>query len=294
MEKIGIIGLGKMGSAIARRIQNNRGVKVFGYDPYVFNHPDIIQVSSVQDLCDSVSIIIISVPHEVVEPLLHTLLEYCSDEHIILECGNTLYTDTIISSKKFQNKGIVFADCGISGGVRGESVGFCGMYGCLNQSAKLVRSILELFCQKDGVVYCGKNGAGHFVKMMHNGIEYAVLQAYAEGMHLIKESDFSVDLHAVSSAWEHGSIMRSFINELLSEVLEEKKLLSQVSGRVGANGTGKWAAQFAGTQNIQSDLIRRSVAIRDWSESSGGDFSTKLVALLRKKFGGHSIKKKEM
>ena len=293
MEKVGIIGLGKMGSAVARRIQRMTTMTVLGYDPYIANHPDVSQVSSIQEFCNNVSIILIFIPHDVVGSLLNDLLKFCSEKHIILECGNTFYKETITHSQRFQKKAVAFADCGISGGIRGEQVGFCSMYGCVGTEKDTVRKILELFCQPEGIVYCGGNGSGHFVKMVHNGIEYAVLQGYAEGMQLIKNSDFDSDLAAVSAAWQHGSIMRSFINELLSEVLQEEEFFSQISGKVGANGTGKWSAELSQEQNIQSDLIRRSVAIREWSQVSGGDFSTKLVALLRKKFGGHPIGTKE-
>ncbi len=293
MEKVGIIGLGKMGLAIARRIQKTTNVSVLGYDPYVTNLADIPQVSSLEELCASVSVLLVSVPHEVVTSLLNELLSFCSDKHTVLECGNTFYKDTMSHAKMFQEKGIAFADCGISGGVRGELSGFCGMYGCQSFVKDQVHLVLELFCQRNGIVYCGDNGAGHFVKMVHNGIEYAALQAYAEGMQLLNNSNFDIDLAAVSAAWQHGSIMRSFINELLAEVLQEADQLEEVSGKVGANGTGKWTAQLSSEQGIESDLIRRSVAIRDWSQFSGGDFSTKLVALLRKKFGGHPVVPRE-
>jgi 6-phosphogluconate dehydrogenase len=145
----------------------------------------------------------------------------------------------------------------------------------------------------EGLGLVGPSGAGHYVKMIHNGIEYALLQSYAEGYHLLKENKRfdELDLEQISNIWLHGSVIRSWILELAAEIFEQDQSLETISGVVGENKTGRWTLIEAKEQKISVPMLEQALERRDWSRSSGGNYSTKLVAMLRHKFGGHPVGK---
>jgi 6-phosphogluconate dehydrogenase len=160
---------------------------------------------------------------------------------------------------------------------------------------KIFESVEPLFAAiaaKNGYAYVGPAGAGHYVKMVHNGIEYALLQAYAEGFNLLKNGEYKdLNLLEVSRVWQHGSIIRSWILELAEKIFERDQQLANISGEIAESGTGRWTVDTAKNYNIPVDLIERALAIRAESRETGGDYATKLVALLRHEFGGHEYKK---
>lgn len=189
-----------------------------------------------------------------------------------------------------------FLDCGTSGGLHGKAVGFCLMVGGDKAAYTKIYPLLEAIAMPEGVGYMGPSGTGHYVKMVHNGIEYALLQAYAEGLHVIKEGTFKdqvLDLDEITRVWNNGSIIRSFILQLLHDIVQKDQELKNISGEVAATGMGKWTVEEAEQRNIPVDLIKRSLEIRDWSQQTGGNYATKLVSMLRNSFGGHEFKKIE-
>ena len=161
-----------------------------------------------------------------------------------------------------------------------------GAYDCLVP-------VWQAVAAPDGYAYMGPSGTGHYVKMIHNGIEYALLQSYAEGFNLLKNGEFKdLDLATISGVWQNGSIIRSYILDLCHEILEKDQEFDEISGKVAESGMGKWTVELARIQDIPVDLIERSLDIRAESQQTGGNYATKLVALLRKAFGGHAITKK--
>ena len=153
--------------------------------------------------------------------------------------------------------------------------------------------VFKSLAAPNGYAYLGPSGAGHYVKMVHNGIEYALLQAYSEGLHVLKDGAYpNLDLAAVTGVWQHGSIIRSWINELLHEVFtHDQDMLAHISGAIGENQTGRWTLEEAQARKIPVKLLEDALNIRTWSRETGGNFATKLVAMLRYKFGGHATKK---
>ena len=156
-----------------------------------------------------------------------------------------------------------------------------------------VEEIFKAIAAPNGYGYMGPSGSGHYVKMIHNGIEYALLQSYAEGLHLIKDGHYdNLDLEKITDVWSNGSVIRSWITDLLNNIFSQDQQLTDISGEIGENKTGRWTLDEAKKQQVPIDLIERSLDIRTKSRKDGGNFGTKVVAMLRNQFGGHPVKKK--
>ncbi|MFC1842591.1 phosphogluconate dehydrogenase (NAD(+)-dependent, decarboxylating) [Candidatus Dependentiae bacterium] len=299
--KLGIIGLGRMGNAIAYRAING-GFKVAGFDidKEALAKAEEIGVETVDDIADlaeRADVIWLMVPvGDLVDAIIEKLMPHLSSGDIIVDGGNSNYKDSIKRAEKLKAHGIYFLDCGTSGGLHGREVGFSLMVGGEKKAYSKIIPLLEAIAAKDGFGYMGRSGAGHYVKMIHNGIEYGLLQAYAEGFQLLKEGKYeNLDLEKISKVWMHGSVIRSFILELVHEIYQEKIDFSKIVGEIQEGGTGKWTVKEAKEQNVSVPVIEKSLEIRAWSRESaqqaGGNYATKLVALLRNKFGGHKVKK---
>jgi 6-phosphogluconate dehydrogenase len=187
---------------------------------------------------------------------------------------------------------IHFIDCGTSGGIHGKDFGFSLMIGGDHTAFIAAEPIFKALAMDQGYAHLGPSGAGHYVKMVHNGIEYALLQAYAEGFHVLKNGSYdNFDLEKICSVWNSGSIVRSWIVELARQVFEKDQTFTNVSGHIFENKTGQWMIEEARERNIPVKTIMQSLDIRAWSRATGGNYATKIVAMLRQQFGGHPIKK---
>lgn len=297
---VGLIGLGRMGLGIAQRLML-AGHAVIGFDPQeqIRNDAQKIGVSTVDSIelvAKQARIIWLLVPAgSVVDNVIAQLANSLQKGDIIVDGGNSHYSDSIRRAQELEAKEIFFLDCGTSGGIAGAVNGFCLMVGGSKSAYEHIEPLLHAIAAQNGYAYIGRSGSGHYVKMVHNGIEYALLQAYAEGLQLIKEGSFkddSLDLAQLTDLWNHGSVIRSWILQLTHEIFQEQsRNLETISGEIADNGTGRWTVEEAVQHAIPVPMIEQALSIRFSSHQTGGNYSTKLVALLRNKFGGHPVKK---
>ena len=291
---VAIIGLGKMGSAVAQRVQQG-GHTVVGFDPSVQEHNTITVVNSIEELAQKAHIFWLMVPAgQVVDNVINQLLPHIQEGAVIVDAGNSKFTDSLRRAQTLQEDNIAFLDCGTSGGIHGLKHGFSLMVGGDKNVYQKLEPLFNVIAAPNGYGYVGPSGAGHYVKMVHNGIEYALLQAYAEGFELIKNGSFkkhNLDLQEITRIWQNGSVVRSFILDLAHEVFKDDQQLTNISGEVAEGGTGKWTVQDAHKHDVPVKLIEESLNIRKWSRETGGNYATKVIAMLRKGFGGHEVKK---
>lgn len=296
---IGVIGLGRMGSAIvARLIKGNHSV--VGYDPSEKTRLQIellgaSTVSSLESMARQVRIFWLMIPAgDLIDEVIDELKPTLRPGDIVIDGGNSFFEHSINRYNDLAAIGVHYLDCGTSGGLAGETIGFSLMVGGEKAIFEKVIPLLQAIAAPEGYAYMGAPGSGHYVKMVHNGIEYALLQSYAEGFHLLKEGQYKdLDLAAIAKVWNHGSIIRSYILELAKNVLDRDQNLSTISGEIGENLTGRWTADEAKRQDIPVTLIEEALAIRAMSRQTGGNYGTKLVAALRHAFGGHTVTKIE-
>jgi len=296
--KIGLIGLGKMGSSIAHRLKKAK------FEVIAFSHSEesstvakklnIEATNKIEELGLKCSIFWLMIPAgKPVDETIEKLLPYLKENSIIIDGGNSNFNDSIRRFEYLKKKNIKFLDCGTSGGLHGREIGFSLMVGGEQEVYNKALPILKAIATQNGIEYIGPSGAGHYVKMVHNGIEYALLQSYAEGFNLLKNGHYkNLDLEKISTVWNNGSIIRSWILKLATNIFKKDQNLSEISGAIGENLTGKWTEEEANKQNIPVDLIKKSLEIREWSRKTGGNYATKVVAMLRNKFGGHEVQKK--
>ncbi|MEX2438248.1 MAG: NAD(P)-binding domain-containing protein, partial [Candidatus Babeliales bacterium] len=185
-----------------------------------------------------------------------------------------------------------YLDCGTSGGLEGRNIGFSLMVGGCQPAYDTIVPLLESLAAPNGYGYMGQSGSGHYVKMVHNGIEYALLQSLGDGFNLLKNGPVKdLDLKKVSRVWSNGSVIRSWLMDLSHNIFEKDQNFDTISGAIGGGETGRWTTQTAKEANISVPMIEQALKIRDWSIITGGNYATKLVAMLRNQFGGHTVKK---
>ena len=225
-----------------------------------------------------------------VEETLSKLSALLSPGDIIIEGGNSKYTDDIRHQAELQEKGIHYLDIGVSGGIWGLQVGYCMMIGGEKEKYEYIKPILKTLAPPDGYLYCGPSGAGHFTKMVHNGIEYAMMEAYGEGFEILKASPYGeqLDLGKVSHLWNQGSVVRSWLLELLENAFAKDGDLSQLSGYVEDSGEGRWTVEAAIEQGVAATGIAQALFKRFLSRQQDS-FSDKVIAALRNEFGGHAV-----
>jgi 6-phosphogluconate dehydrogenase len=296
--KIGFVGLGKMGSNMVERLLRN-GHEVVAYDPnlsvdnYGKNNPT--WAGSIAELVGNLPerrIIWLMVPEgDPVKENLKELARILKAGDIVVDGGNSNWRDANIHSLELGKKGIDFIDCGTSGGVWGLENGYCLMVGGDQKACNKLEPIFSALAQEDGFLYCGPSGAGHFVKMVHNGIEYGMMQSYAEGFEVMEKSSFNLDMQKISKVWQNGSVVRSWLLELAGSLFEEDPKLSKIKDHVEDSGEGRWMVQTAIDLNVPAPVITLSLLSRLRSRQSES-FSMKVLAGLRNRFGGHAIKSK--
>lgn len=297
MESIGVIGLGRMGQAIAYRLQQ-AGYNVIGFDQNndirrTAQQSGISCVDDARDIAKQARIVWLMVPAgDAVDDVLARIDGVLKQADIVIDGGNSFFKDTLRRYQKLTTQGIAYLDCGTSGGLYGKERGFSLMVGGDKVVFEKAIPIFKAIAAESGYAYIGPSGSGHFVKMVHNGIEYGMMQAMAEGFHLLHEGPFKdLDLEAIAAVWNHGAIVRSWLLELVQEIMSRGQELENISGAVGENLTGQWMVKTAKEQGIPVNVIEQAVSVRSWSRQTGGNYGTKLVAMLRHQFGGHEIKK---
>ncbi|MBD3273344.1 decarboxylating 6-phosphogluconate dehydrogenase [Candidatus Dependentiae bacterium] len=294
--KIGLIGLGKMGQAIAYRLSKNN-FEIIAFDPKVSQIDDVENISfesSLNDVTQKTNIIWVMVPAgDITDNVIKDLSKLLKPESIVIDGGNSNFENTKKRYSLLKEKNIHLLDCGTSGGIAGKINGYSLMIGGDKEIFENTKKIFKAIAAPNGFNYMGPSGAGHYVKMIHNGIEYSLLQSYAEGFDLLKNNSNyeNLDLEKISDTWLHGSVIRSWILELCKSVFNQDQELKSISGSIGENQTGRWTLKEAEKENISMKLLKEALNIRTESRQTGGNFGTKVVAMLRNKFGGHEVKK---
>ncbi len=298
--KIGMIGLGKMGGNMARRLMQK------GHDVVVWDRsPDAVQeisdegatgVESLEAMVESLSEprhIWMMIPEgKPVEDTLETLRPLLSAGDTLIDGGNSRWKDSVRRANMLKEDKIHWVDCGTSGGVWGLSEGYCLMYGGDKSACDAMQPVFEALAPENGHLYCGEAGAGHFTKMVHNGIEYGIMQAYAEGFELLDTTPFDIDLPAVAKVWQHGSVIRSWLLELTERALQEDPGLESLEAYVPDSGEGRWTVDAAVELAVPAPVITQALFARFQSRNSDA-FGLKMLSALRNQFGGHAMKKRE-
>lgn len=307
MKEVAVIGLGKMGKNIALHIAE-QGIKVIAYNrnsqvavefaKEVISHGgQAVAVSTFEELAGAfsgVKTIIMYVPSlGATDEIFDTVLPHLKAGDVIIDGGNNHYKEAIKHSKIASVRGIEFLDCGTSGGMEGARNGACLMIGGAKSTFEKTEWLFQAIAMKDGYKYMGESGAGHFVKMVHNGIEYAILQAYADGFQILHEGPYSDQLNfaKISDVWNHGSVVRSWMLELAQEKFEESDRLENIEGVIGGGETGKWTVEQAREQNTDAPSIKLAVEYREKTQNNP-TFAGKVIAAIRNGFGGHEMKTK--
>lgn len=299
--ELGLIGLGRIGAGMSRRL-HRVGVRVVGYDSNPAARLRLVQDGI--ETADSLEALVAALkpPRTVwlmvpagdsVDQVLEALVPLLTAGDLIVEGGNSYYRDTLRRAEKLQAQGLMFADVGVSGGLWGEQEGYGLMAGGPPEAIARLRPILERLAPGSdrGWVHAGPVGAGHFVKMVHNGIEYALMQAYAEGFTLLKaKAPFQLDLAAIAEAWRYGTIIRSFLLDLIAEVLRENAPLANIAPLVADSGEGRWTVQEAIDLGVPLDTIAAAL-FRRFASQDPEHYGDRLLAALRHAFGGHPVQR---
>jgi 6-phosphogluconate dehydrogenase len=297
--KIGFIGLGKMGFNMAHRLLNdNHEVIAWNRSPESIIEIEKLGGVGAKSLNDLVSklpgrkVVWMMVPAgKPVDDTLDALLDLLDKNDIIVDGGNSYWRDTQIRAEKAAKKEVLFIDCGTSGGVWGLQNGYCLMYGGVKEAVDYIEPILKSLAPEKGNVYCGPSGTGHMVKMVHNGIEYGMMQAYAEGFEILEKAPYNLDLPKIADAWQYGSVVRSWLLELAVNALNQDPKLEQLKDYVQDSGEGRWTVQTAIDFDVPAHVITASLFTRFQSRQDES-FAMKMLAALRNQFGGHAVKTK--
>ncbi|MBU6232000.1 MAG: decarboxylating 6-phosphogluconate dehydrogenase [Patescibacteria group bacterium] len=304
---LAVFGLGRMGSQIARRLDKKGfGVVAWNRSPDPVNEASRSGIPASADIAEAVAMLdgISSGPRIFWVMLPHAIFDefVMGDGHlgahlrkgdIVIDGGNSFYKDSMRRAPILAKKGVHFFDCGTSGGIWGEKEGFALMVGGDRSRWPLVEPIFKALSSGDNFAYLGKAGAGHFVKMVHNGIEYGMMEAIGEGYAVLEASPFRLDLAAVTRVYQKGSVVRSWLIDLARNIFENEDI-SRTSGKIDATGEGEWTVKTAKALGVDVRVIEDALAVRRESSSAKDQkkFSNKIVALLRKQFGGHAVHKR--
>jgi 6-phosphogluconate dehydrogenase len=212
------------------------------------------------------------------------------DGDAVIDGGNSRYTDSIARAEALESKGVSFLDAGTSGGIWGLEAGFCLMVGGDRDAFEMAEPIFETLAPENGYAHVGPSGAGHFTKMVHNGIEYALMQAYGEGFELLHESDFDLDTSQIAELWRHGSVVRSWLLDLAAKAFESDHDLEEVAPYIDDSGEGRWTLNYAIEHAVPVPTIATALFAR-FASRQDASFSGKVIAALRKEFGGHATHK---
>ena len=299
---IGIVGLGRMGGNMARRFARG-GVRVVGYDPDASVRGLLAGEGVIEEAATSVELVRALAPPRVVwlmvpagattELAVQDVWPEMSRGDVLVDGGNANYKDSQRRAAALASAGIAFVDCGVSGGIWGLENGYALMFGGTPAAARAIEPLARVLAPAPdrGWLHCGPAGSGHFVKMIHNGIEYGMMQAMAEGFALLDgKKEFAFDLAAVAESWRHGSVVRSWLLDLTAEFLARDAKLDDVAPLVADSGEGRWTVNEAVEQGTSAPVL--ALALMSRFDSQGrSDYAHKLLAMMRKGFGGHAVKR---
>lgn len=300
--KLAMIGLGKMGGNMAARLLRHN-IEVVGFD---FNHDTVSQLvakegmegarsveEAIQRLPEQKIVWLMLPAGEITENQIKDLVPMLKKGDIVIDGGNSNYKHSMRRGQFLAEHGIEFIDCGTSGGIWGLENGYCLMYGGTKEAATVMEPVMKALTHEDrGWAHVGPIGSGHFTKMIHNGIEYGMMQAMAEGLDLIKgKEEFSLDLAQITELWRHGSVVRSWLLDLTADALKHDQDLGDIAPYVADSGEGRWTVVEAVEQGVAAPVLTVALQARFRSQDSTG-YSYKLLSLMRNAFGGHAVKSK--
>jgi 6-phosphogluconate dehydrogenase len=306
--RIAFVGLGKMGGNMTLRLVHGApdgsapgGHEVVGYAhdpiPELQNVPGVTLVDSIDNLVAQLRpprVVWVMVPAgDATEQVVTDLAQRLAPGDVVIDGGNSYFKDTMRRAQGLNHRGIGFLDVGTSGGVWGREEGYCMMIGGDAGNVQTCTPIFETLAMQGGWAHVGPSGAGHFVKMVHNGIEYGLMEAYGEGFELLRKSRFPVDLKQVASVWNHGSVIRSWLLELTERMFAQDATLETIQPYVEDSGEGRWAVAAAMEEAVAVPVIAASLFARFESRDKE-NYSARYCAALRKQFGGHDVVRKDV
>jgi 6-phosphogluconate dehydrogenase len=295
--EIGLYGLGRMGANMVRRLLSSGDHHVVAGNRSPGPVDEVVSEGaegaySMEEMVEKLSpprAIWTMVPAgDITEATLLKFADMMDEGDILIDGGNSYFRDSIRRSEMLHERGLRFLDAGTSGGVWGLQVGYCLMVGGDADAFEHVEPALRTLAPPDGYLNAGGAGAGHFVKMVHNGVEYGMLQAYAEGFELMQKSQYDLDLHAVSRLWNQGSVVRSWLLELAESAFEKDANLDSIRGYVEDSGEGRWTVLEAINESVPANAIAGSLFAR-FASRQDDSFAMKVIAALRGEFGGHAV-----
>jgi len=295
--QIGFVGLGRMGGNMVKRLRGG-GHDVVAFDPNAEAVAAAEQegargagsLAELVELLEAPRRIWIMVPSgDPVEQTLAQLVSLCGSGDLIVDGGNSNFHDSVRRGARLAEHGLQFADVGVSGGIWGLTVGYCMMAGGEATAIEALRPALDTLAPPDGWLHVGPAGSGHYVKMIHNGIEYGMLQAYGEGFEILAASEYELDLHAISHLWNQGSVVRSWLLELAERAFAaEGNALEHIKGYVEDSGEGRWTVLEAIERDVPAPVLTLSLMTR-FASRQDESFAAKVIAALRNEFGGHRV-----
>ncbi|MFC4600836.1 phosphogluconate dehydrogenase (NAD(+)-dependent, decarboxylating) [Cohnella hongkongensis] len=295
--RIGMVGLGKMGMNLTLNLLTH-GHEVVAYDV----HPEAVTeaesrgaigvcaLEELVGLLEKPRMVWLMIPHSFVEDVLIALKPLLEAGDIVIEAGNSHYKDSIARYNLFKECGIHFMDAGTSGGMEGARSGACYMVGGDEEAWRIVEPIFRDTAVEDGYLYAGNAGSGHYLKMVHNGIEYGMMAAIGEGFEILEKSGYDFDYERVAKLWNHGSVIRSWLMELMERAFSKDARLDEIKGVMHSSGEGKWTAEEAMELQTAAPVITLSLLMR-YRSLNDDTFAGKVVAALRGEFGGHAVEK---
>jgi 6-phosphogluconate dehydrogenase len=286
--QLGMIGLGRMGSNMTKRLEE-RGHELKTYDPQVDSTATTLE--ELRDQLSAPRTFWMMVPAgAITEQTFQTLIATAEAGDVIVDGGNSNFHDSQRRYAEAKERGVKFVDAGVSGGVWGLANGYCLMVGGDDDAVAQVEPVFRDLAPENGYAHVGPAGAGHFVKMVHNGIEYGLMQAYAEGFAVMEKSEFGLDLHEIAGIWRYGSVVRSWLLDLLHNAFEaEGKDLEKIRGYVEDSGEGRWTIAEAIAEDVPVPVITAALFAR-FASREDESFAAKVNAALRNQFGGHAVK----
>jgi len=301
--QIAVAGLGRMGAGMARRLARG-GHQVVAWNRHADvahelagepeNEGRVAVADPIEELKGAMRgprSVIISVPSgDATEQMIRQLMGILEPGDVIVDSGNSNFHDSQRRAEMVEERGLEWLDMGVSGGIWGLSVGFCAMLGGKREVFESFEPAVRTLAPESGYLYCGPAGAGHYVKMVHNGIEYGVMQAIGEGFDIMHASEYELDLAAIAELWNHGSVIRSWLMELAADAFKrEGSDLEQIKGWVADSGEGRWTVLDAIDHNIPAPIITLSLLQRFRSRREPDSYTDRVLAALRNEFGGHAV-----
>ena len=293
---IAIVGLGRMGANMAQRLLND-GHRVVAHNRSRGPIDELasagaVPAYTVEDVVSALPtprVVWLMVPAgQATEQQIDAFLPHLQAGDVLVDGGNSRFTDSIARAERVEAQGVHYLDAGTSGGVWGLQVGYCLMVGGTPEGFAIIEPAIKTLAPPNGYLHAGPHGAGHYVKMVHNGIEYGLMQAYAEGFEILERSRYDLDLHAIAGLWNQGSVVRSWLLELAERAFAQDPHLEAIKGFVSDSGEGRWTVFESIDLDVAAPTIYLSLAMRFLSRQDD-TFSNRMLAALRNQFGGHAV-----